>query len=222
MTKTLRRSALAALLVCAAAEAKAQFFVGAAAFGHQYADLGLYPGIQARIGYEANDGRYTANIGFNYSPASQKQDFNVPYFNTTMSEVANVSVTQRIAVYNLFFHGHFNFGNDENNFRPGLIAGFSIDEYALKYEKGNPPAGFTSPVSFGDTSFGGGIKADLGLKGNYRVGHGALFGELIVGLPITEKSTKVPVSAITHYGLQVGYKYYIGNARFAYTGQRGW
>lgn len=217
MIKKLRFLFLLALLIAAAPAARAQFFIGAGAYGHQYTKIGFFPGVQARIGIEANDGRFTTDIGFNYSPLAKKKEFTLPYTDPATMALTTVTYNQRITASNLFFHGHVNLGSDEQNFQFGFIGGFSLDEFLVNYEMEHEPAGiyFKEEEAFKKAKANQ-LKADLGVKGNYRIGNGAVFAELLAGFPLLDPSADDAIHIKTHYGLTVGYKIYIGETRYAY------
>lgn len=217
MIKKLRFLFFLALLIGAAPAARAQFFIGAGAYGHQYTKIGFFPGLQARVGIEANNGRFTADIGFNYSPLAKKEDFTVPYIDPATMALTTITYNQRITASNLFFHGHVNLGTDEQHFQFGFIAGFSLDEFLINYDMEHEPAGFNfkEKEAFKKAKVNE-FKADLGVKGNYRIGNGAVFGELLAGIPLLAPKADDAIHIKTHYGLTVGYKFYIGETRYAY------
>jgi len=208
---------LAALLTGTAPAARAQFFIGAGVYGHQYHKIGFFPGVQARIGIETNEGRFTADLGYNFSPLARKEDFTLPYIDPMTMALTNLKYTQRITASNLFFHGHVNLGTEEDDFQFGFIGGFSLDEFMINYEMENEPAGinFKEVETFNKTKVNE-WKVDLGVKGNYRIGNGAVYTELLAGIPLLTPKAENAIQLKSHYGLQVGYKFYIGETRYAY------
>jgi hypothetical protein len=218
MTKTIRLALTAALSLCAAAHSHAQLFIGAGASVHSYKDLRVYPGVQVRAGLEANAGRFTTNLGYSYGVGSKDFSFNVPYSDPSGLSVQSVPFKQEIRAANFFLHTNINFGNDEQAFQPGVILGMSLDEFKVKYDAGDAPVGYSSSIagSFTDTTFGT-VKVDLGIKGNYRLGPGAVFAEALIGLPVAKLGADVGETlGLTHYGLNIGYKLYVGPWRFEY------
>ncbi len=224
MKKHLYASLLTVSFLFAATASKAQLFIGVGASLNQYKTLGLVPGLQARFGVEVDDGRYTLNAGFNLGLAEKTTNISVPYTSTgTVPGTTDVPYSQRISVNSLFLHSHYNLGNDEQDFRMGLILGMSFDEYSVKYDAGTTPGGYTAPSpnpfeNFTTTQ----INGDVGIKSNYRLGKGAVYAEAVVGIPINLNSQKEleQIGAGLRYGVQVGYKFHLGNARYVY--RRRW
>ena len=212
MLKALRITAISAALAGTSLTAQAQFHVGAAAAFHKYSNIGLFPAAQLRVGYEFSEGKYGITGGFNYSPVSKNNTFAVTYLNPLTFETADVDFTEKVKINNYFFHANYNFGNRENNFQFGLLAGISVDLITVKYDQGDVPTGFEDEYGdiYEDATFGG-PKIDLGVSGNYRVGNGKVFGELVLGLPANQvNGNAIEVSTVAHYGLQLGDQFYFG------------
>lgn len=213
--KVLLQLALPTLLLTAAPAAHAQFFVGAGAAVQQYHKVGFFPGIQARAGYELNDGRMATDFGFSWSPFTKKEITTLPYTDPATMAVRDLKLTRVLTAASLFGHGHYHIGTDEQDLQFGFIAGLAFDVFTLRYELEHEPAGFNfkDQKAYQKKELNN-FTVDLGVKANYRVGHGALYAEAIYGLPILNDFDQGPVALRSHYGVNFGYKFYIGDTRY--------
>jgi hypothetical protein len=214
MFKTLKKAALAVAFSFTAIGAQAQFNVGGAIALNNYThDIGLFFAFQPRIGFDYKEGKLGITAGLNYSPASRETEGSRTASNSTRTNTIKIAITETLRIQNYFIHAHYRFGNEDNNFRFGFIAGPSVDMISLKYRQGRPKTGYNfddGGVVYENAQLTG-PKVDVGMSGEYRSGKGILFAEVILGMPANQVNGQyIDNPTVAHYGLWLGYKFVFG------------
>ena len=214
MFKPFKKAALAAVFSFAAVGAQAQFNVGGAIALNNYThDVGLFFAFQPRVGFDYKEGKLGISAGFNYSPVSREREGSRTASNSTHTNTIRIGITETLRIQNYFIHAHYRFGNADNNFRFGLIAGPSVDMISLRYKQDNPKVGYKfddGGVVYENANLTG-PKVDLGISGEYRSGRGILFAEMILALRANQMNGQyIDNPTVTHYGLWLGYKFVFG------------
>lgn len=196
MKKALSLTLLAAALCSTASFA--QFYIGGGIGLNKYGgDYGkFHPSIQPRLGYDYRGGRASILAGFNFSPVKGKSDFEGP----------SEKITQEVSMQNAFLHALLRLGDPENTFHFKFIFGASLDMISIKYKS---DADISDEYPNESTT---GPKLDLGIGGDFKMGNGDMFVELLAGLPANQANGQYIYNpTVAHFGLSVGYNFYFGN-----------
>jgi|GEM_PF-3441173 len=171
----------------------------------------LHTAGQLRAGYE-HKGRFFLSGGINLSPTKSTKHYSAwAYSNTGAQEV---SIVQTVTINNAFLHLGYIFGAQAHRFRFKAFAGASQDMVSRTYSMSGTDPGYVVNGYSNDRNKT--KKIDIGFGGDYKLGHGKLFLELVGGIPLgTIRDGDRESPEVSHAGMSLGYQYYFDGQKKA-------